>query len=263
MIDPRLERLMNEVLDGVATPEEARSLEAHLAVDAEARAAFEQLQSLATALRGVPMVDPPPDLKGSVLRSIRGRTAAPGHGGWLGAVRTAFRARPALGYGYTFAAGLAAGIVGLVVLRGEFLGGSGDGRGPFGGTMLPPARLEGFRAAEHRTVDLPGCRVAFQTLQSGDGLAVRVDARSDGESEIDLLADPAAYRPIALRRIGGGEGSVSLLPGGARIVSRGDGQFMVYCSGTGQPPAPLRYSVRCRGVSAAGELRTSSKGAGE
>ena len=53
-----LSELMHAVLDGEATREEARELEAQLARDAAARAQFDELRSVFEQLRRVPRAFP-------------------------------------------------------------------------------------------------------------------------------------------------------------------------------------------------------------
>jgi hypothetical protein len=57
---------MHAVLDGEATPEEARELDQLLAGDAGARAEFDALRSLFSELRSVPRLDPPTGLAEAV-----------------------------------------------------------------------------------------------------------------------------------------------------------------------------------------------------
>jgi anti-sigma factor RsiW len=62
--------LMHAVLDGEATPDEARELEHLLATNPAARAQFEELRSLFDALSRVPKAFPPEGLVAAVLASV-------------------------------------------------------------------------------------------------------------------------------------------------------------------------------------------------
>ena len=66
----RLDELMQSVLDGEATPEEATELDHRLAADAAARGRFEELGRLFQSLREVPKAYPPEGLVASVLANI-------------------------------------------------------------------------------------------------------------------------------------------------------------------------------------------------
>src|ERR1700682_678279 len=61
-MDPRMQMLMFAVLDGEATPEEARELERQRAENAAAREEYASLQLLFERLRSVPQVDAPQGL---------------------------------------------------------------------------------------------------------------------------------------------------------------------------------------------------------
>ena len=61
---------MHAVLDGEATPAEARDLERRLAADAEARAEFDSLRALFDELKGLPQAFPPEGLVASVMAGL-------------------------------------------------------------------------------------------------------------------------------------------------------------------------------------------------
>jgi len=65
-----LTELMHTVLDGEATPDEARELDRRLAADPAARAEFEALRSLFDGLSHVPQVYPPEGLVASVMAGV-------------------------------------------------------------------------------------------------------------------------------------------------------------------------------------------------
>jgi len=69
----QIDELMHAVLDGEATEPQARELERVLAVDPAARARFEELKRLFSALEGVPEATPPAD----IIERILTRTSLP------------------------------------------------------------------------------------------------------------------------------------------------------------------------------------------
>ena len=69
-----LTELMHTVLDGEATPDEARELDRRLAADPAARAEFEELRRLFDELSHVPQVYPPEGLVASVMAGVSQRT---------------------------------------------------------------------------------------------------------------------------------------------------------------------------------------------
>jgi len=69
-MDCELIRLMHEVLDGVASADEARELDRLLADDPEARAQFDQLERLFAGLNTMPKALPPEGLVAAVLAKL-------------------------------------------------------------------------------------------------------------------------------------------------------------------------------------------------
>src|SRR5437867_12849652 len=67
--------LMHAVLDGEATPEEARELERLLAGDAAARAEYESLKVFFAKVQGVPPIDPPAGLADSIAERVKLRNS--------------------------------------------------------------------------------------------------------------------------------------------------------------------------------------------
>jgi len=65
-----LTALMHAVLDGEATPAEARELERRLAAEPEARAEFHSLRALFDELKGMPQAFPPEGLVASVMADL-------------------------------------------------------------------------------------------------------------------------------------------------------------------------------------------------
>lgn len=70
MTPDRLTERMHAVLDGMATPGEARALEAVLAVDAEAAAEFESWKAMFVAMKKLPMAHPPEGLVAVIDKKV-------------------------------------------------------------------------------------------------------------------------------------------------------------------------------------------------
>ena len=99
------EDLAHAALEGDATPEQRRELEAHLASDPGARQRWLELETAFRALSRVRPVEPPLDLKPAIMRAIHAeRRAAPAKGRGLGRLM-GFRLASA------FAAGAVAGAI--------------------------------------------------------------------------------------------------------------------------------------------------------
>ena len=80
MEDRKLDQLMQAVLDGEASPDQARDLEQLLAADPAARARFEEFTRLFRDLGGMPRVQPPDGFGAAVMERVALRP--PRNGGW-------------------------------------------------------------------------------------------------------------------------------------------------------------------------------------
>ncbi|HEY6572292.1 MAG TPA: hypothetical protein VI198_03145, partial [Candidatus Eisenbacteria bacterium] len=72
----QFERIANDEVDGIATPEEREALRKHLDGSPEARESFRELQELVGTLNQVGLENPPPDLKPAILRATTKRAAS-------------------------------------------------------------------------------------------------------------------------------------------------------------------------------------------
>jgi hypothetical protein len=263
MNEKELWRLMNDQLDGVATPEDSEALKQHLARSPEARVRFRELGEVFASLNRVEMVDPPSDLTQNVVRSIRRDGArAPARAGWLETIVEAFRVRPALRFAYPFAAGAGIAIVAFALLTGN--GGKPSADNPFAGTMLPTSSLSAFQRVDGREYRLPDGRVLVETLTSKDGLVARVEAQGTKGSEIRVSFDPASLTAVALRQRYSGTNDVSIAHGvfQIKINERGQNQYLLYLTRTRPGGAPLRVTVESGAEIYQGELQLGTPRSG-
>lgn len=111
MTDRDLTHDMGDVLDGVATAAQAERLERALKTDPTARALFRELKEIDGLLRQVPGESPPAAMKDEILSALEARRRRSMPEGWLATLRSALARRPGLACGYSFAAGLAFGVM--------------------------------------------------------------------------------------------------------------------------------------------------------
>ncbi|HZL85182.1 MAG TPA: hypothetical protein VFD07_07370 [Candidatus Krumholzibacteria bacterium] len=224
MKEPFDEDVLQRVLDGAATAADAALLREAVAADPEVRARYAQMQHLFTLLDGVEAVDPPPEYKDRLLRTLRqteARTAA--DRGGLGAALASIRARltPATAYG--FAAGAVAGVALFVLFDGPSplrL----DGAAP--GVMLPHSRFAAARIID--TVDLAaeGFTGKVRTRVVDGGILAEIDCQSAESATLIVEFDGNAL-PVLSFEQGGTMGAAALEPGRIRIEHRGSNQYWV------------------------------------
>ncbi|HXL14664.1 MAG TPA: hypothetical protein VN972_01150, partial [Methylomirabilota bacterium] len=136
--DRELERLMNDQLDGTATPEESERLSRALESREDVRSEYRKLGGVFAALSRIEMEEPPASLKQGVLRAIRAIEADAGaRQSWLDSILALVRGRAGFRYAYSFATGAALGVLAFALLSGNLATRPGADSRAFTGTMAP------------------------------------------------------------------------------------------------------------------------------
>lgn len=258
MRDDEFDRLVNDELDGVATPEDKASLARRLAESEAARARYQEIQAVFGMLDRVESVEPPLTLRGNVLRSVESRARARSERpGWRGLLEAGFGKRPGLGLGYAFVTGAVVGALTFAIGSGVF-----DHAGLRGsevrGTMLPPPsgrRVDLVRLAAKET------QATGEAWTSGDGeVAVRLEVHATGPFEARVTFDPERYVPMSLRRIEPSGGRLDLCRGEVQVSDRGSGRYELRLKAAGQDRPPLSVWIGTAGGSAQGTLEPGPPG---
>jgi anti-sigma factor RsiW len=211
MIAPEYEQLIQDVLDGVATPEEASKLERWLLTNEAGRARQRELASLFATLARVPLAEAPLDLGRSALAGIvasneRGASRATGNP-FLGSWRAQTMRRPALAFAMPFAAGLALGVLALGAWTGSFGPGPAHDRIDTAGSMSPDA------GAASDTWTLGRSEIAVRSWNAGDSRFASIRVTGIDPISLELSFDPSRLHPVGLRLSGPGEVVASVSPG--------------------------------------------------
>jgi hypothetical protein len=242
MIDERWDGLIQEEMDGVATPTDRALLYDRLARDPDVRAAYEEMQRLAGAIRNVPREEPPASLKIGVMNAIGhdpSHTAVPAHasrrGLWAG-FRDAFVARPVWGGGFVFATGIAVGLL-LFALVGHSPVLDTQG---LTGAMTP---TEHFERLGHKNIDFNGVRGQLETGLSSQGPCFYIDLQSPQPCEISIgfLGQPNAFR--GFHQENPANGQVRFDAGGLRIQNSGKNRYLLTEAPAGQNEILVRIQV--------------------
>jgi hypothetical protein len=258
MIDKTLETLMNETIDGTASPEDTARVEAAVAADAEARALFEDLQRLEGLLQSVPLAEPPAELKKGVLRRIDAisrpvASPAPGH---AGEDRFRFRdlfARFRPAYGLSFAGGLAAGIAVIALLSPP----SALEDGGLTGVMAPQEAFQSLPVADRVTFDTGGIHGTLETRFSPGFVISRVAVNAPGDVEI-VAAFDGSLRPVGFRRQEPETGEVAIGADEARLHQHGRNTFWLIFEEGSKPPSDLHFRVYSGDLLFERSLRTTT-----
>ena len=231
MKDEIVDDLIQRVLDGEGTPEEARRLQARLASDPEVRERHAQLKQLFDSLAAVRVEDAPAGLHASIMRAVRTSTpvaAAPA------TVRSTRRPFDFARLFLPVAAGFVAGALGWAALGGSL------------GPAAPPATVSGAMA------DLSQPTPLLSLGQADHGVVVSA-ARADKGST--LLELQSAGTPVQLWLLSDGQ-AVSLVAepsNGATAIAGAEGVLAMELA----PKSLLR--VRCVPAKGAQSVRVTAK----
>ncbi|MGH3054014.1 MAG: anti-sigma factor family protein [Gaiellaceae bacterium] len=239
MNDAELNQWMQDVLDGVATPDQAARLKERLANDPAAHSRYLEHSALFRALGDdTEKVEPPADLAAGVMRAVRkGPRPAPGSRGVLRSWQDSFSRRPVLGWSFAIGAVAAVVAVTSVILTNPAPFGS-RGSLPVTGTMAPPDAGGSWLQADRAVLAAGDARGTITLLKQPGGLMARVETHSAGLAELELTFDPVA---VSVTRIDGpqGAGKAGTTPGSLKFELRGDAQTDIHFA-----PAPAGSTVQ-------------------
>ncbi len=166
MIEQTYLELMHKAIDGEITEEERKRLEAYLRTHPQAEHYFRQLQQTNELLQNVPSVEPPADLKASILNSLDPtRYSRTPKSSFLFSLQEWFR-RPAPRLAYAFAMGILVGILSYVlILSGLFHKTPLDQRQLYGTMGLESSRILLLEELPVQVADLQGKIILKKTDQ--------------------------------------------------------------------------------------------------
>jgi hypothetical protein len=262
--DRELKRLMNDQLDGTATPEESERLSRALEFRDDVRSEYRKLGGVFAALSRIEMEEPPASLKQNVLRAIRVKEASAGaRKGWLDRILVPFQGRAGLRYGYSFATGAALGVLAFALLSGYLPAGTGTDSRSLTGTMAPFAGERSYRHISSRDYNLGDGRVTTEGLSGQDDFLVRITADVPLGSELTLSFDPSDWSLSGVRQQTAGN---EVMLGTGRISVRmqrlGESQYLLYLARTGPLGSPLRIAIHSPDGYVQGEVEMGSSRSG-
>lgn len=262
----QFERIANDEVDGIATPEEREALRKHLDGNPEARDSYRELQEMVGTLNQVGLETPPPDLKPSILRATtqRSDSSAPvTEGGfWRSLLAGIFHSVP-WREAVPFAAGVGVGVLAIAMVSGNLVGSSRDSLSNLRGTMMPRDAHRGAAPADKQVVDLAGARVALSTWMTGSSVTLRIEIASGPEAETSVEVVGTKLQLSDLRISPPGAGDATVGPAGIRIGQRGgerSGEYVLLLRGEEAHPAPLEILIRSGGQSARTAVMVDSSG---
>jgi len=260
MIDDQDERLLQDELDGVASPEGSKRLRERLAQSAEVRARRQELQTVTRALDQVRMEEAPADLKEGVMAAIAAaERPSPARAGWVENPGGASRRRPVFAWAYPFLAGAVAGGLLIALVTGNLAPRARTDL-PVSGAMIPGS--DRGTLVDHRELRLGTARVALETRRTADGVGVGFDLAQAPGVELTMEFDIAALQPVGLQWERPGRQQAELEAGTVRLRMMEDGRGTVLLSALRAGDALVRVRFHHAGDSLEAVLHTATVGPG-
>ena len=249
MNDNELDRLIQDELEGLATPEAAERLRAILARDPRARARHGEMASVFRALREAKRESAPAEIREGVLAAIAaGHEAGASRLGRPAAVTSTRRRPTGLGWAVPFLAGAVVG--GLVIALGYPHLGAGPGAlGPSGRTGLPVTGTLPPPEAPVAPRQIARAVLPVEARPVGGALQLRF-AAPPGARVMTIEFDAGTLAPLELRWGRPGRGRAAIEPGRVRLeLTEGDLGVLVL--------APLRAGEATIRVTTQGDAGTA------
>ena len=245
MIAEHQDRLIQDVLEGEATPAQATELKRLLESSAEVRARYEELGEVFRVLSEAPAVDPPAGLHDAVMNAI---AAEPRHSA-IPVLARRPRTRGLIPVLSAFVAGaVAATLIVVAVVRGPDAN-RPVGGAPESGTMAPVESLRG-PVLSRATLTPAGGRVELVARHAGSSVWLEVHARLARPVDLDFEfpADGLGLTGVQWSRATVGQSTVGAGSIVLRNVATGEVVLTFTARGTSDVP------VRVRAGDAAGVL---------
>lgn len=260
------ERIANDEIDGMATPEEREALRRYLDGNPEARESYRALHEMVGTLNQVGLESPPSDLKPNILRATTSGAEAPApvtEGGfWRSLLAGVFHSVP-WREAVPFAAGVGVGVLAIALVSGDLVGSSRDRLVNLRGTMMPQATHRDAPAAEKNVITVAEARVTVTTWESGSSVTLRIEVEPGAADETVVEISGPTFRISDLRIDPPGAGDATVGPTGIRIGQRagnGVGEYVLQLRGEEAPGAPLEIVVRSGGQAARTAVMAGSSG---
>ena len=256
MSEHELDRVIDDVLDGSATPGESAWLKERLECDPGARARYLQHERLFHALDPGEMIAPPDDLPMQVLSTIRsGPRPVPRAPGWFSTLRASLARRPAVGLGFAFGSGAAIAIL-IVAALTERGGSRGHAPLPVMGTI--GSASPGWAIEGRARVTTGSASSSVELMRHGGSILARIRMESGEPSGLTMEFNPSEAALAGFgwergpgRRIEAAAGRIDFEAGGSSLI------WVRFEVPEGGSPA-FRLTLRSAGAIATGEIHSRS-----
>jgi hypothetical protein len=243
MINNEYIDLMNQSIDEVISSDDQARLDAYLDRHSDAQGYFNNLRFVAGTLNRVERVDPPDDMKQSILDTIRtkknfGQTRPL----LLEKIVRAFKTRAAWRFAYTFAAGIVCGIVVLNISLNVPESSSKLDTKDLVGSILPAPSLDNHPSIDKRIFSLNEINGRVETRVIDGIIVLLINAVSENELRIDVSFEEMDISFIGFRQVESHVKSLESSPTSVTISHRGESRYTLFFAQKRQAESHLTCS---------------------
>ena len=235
MIGEEYKAIINEEIDGEATPERSAKLTKFLDSHEEARMYHEDLRRLSHMLGALEPADPPDELKTNVMEAVHARTKVLDpkprntehrEEGWMATLVQAFQNQRRLAYGYSFAAGVLVAVGGFALMNGG-LRTDGFETGRLTGAMAP---FESSVSMDKQIFDQDGIQGFAESKYASGQVLAEIQIESRSPVIIEIRFDAQAMSLIGFEQGTAAPGAV-FEPGHVVLNHTGENRYSFIFSG--------------------------------
>jgi hypothetical protein len=250
MVEEKIVELIHQEIDAENTPDETAKLKACMAQNTEARKLYDEFAAAANMLREVKAVEPPGNLKKSILRSIQQdryavRAKKPALGGIRSVVDMLFGAPSyQLKYAFTFAFGLMAGLFIYALMSNTSQQQAGVDNSNLYGTMAWLDAAGNFKAVDSMAVDLEAGRVSMQVKSSSKQVIAELYLNTIKETMIQIEFEESDLGFSGLSQASSRAGAAFSSDGHTlKFINLGENQYLIAFANKTQGTSLLRFKL--------------------
>ncbi|MBM4169940.1 MAG: hypothetical protein FJ215_12415 [Ignavibacteria bacterium] len=227
MIDDRHRELINASIDGQLSEQEREYLGQYLAANPEAKVLHDQLTELSRALSVVSHTDPPPQLRESILRTVRIKHGEQERRSPIFRWTATFGTRNRFAFAYVFSAGIILGVALSAVIWNLERETRFDDRDLTGTLATPPTR-NGYIHVERKDFAEGIVQGSLEIRRAGNSILADLVVNSAEEVEVITQYNENEMRLTGFRHVQEGISDIAVSEGRVQFKNKGDNQYLLF-----------------------------------
>jgi hypothetical protein len=257
----KFQELINRAVDGLLSPDEQAELENYLKSHPEARRQHENLKRISEALKKIPRVKPPQDLKQNIMDCINSRKdSADEKHGLFKVIASAFRNKMTWRYGYAFSVGALSAIVVMAVSISITEAPTPIDPSQVSGTLMLAEIPKSGPVLDSGEFSLGDVTGTLSVRQTGDIVILETDIESDKETSINVFFDSTDLSFVGIWQPDNFRGSLGHRANQLDIQYQGKGKYYLLFVNRLSDVSRLTFEMRSGNFSQHLELLSGAVG---